>query len=72
MMQVCHEVDGYTIRLAKSDNGEYPKYKAEARDDLWGKYGEAYAENSFDALCKLAERMELDREELLITFGLKP
>ncbi len=36
------------------------------------KYGEAYAENSYDALCKLAERMELDREEILITFGLTP
>jgi len=71
VLQVCHEVDGYKIRLVKSDAGEYPKYKAEARDDLWGKYGEAYAETSYDALCKLSERMEIDRDEVLITFGVQ-
>lgn len=71
MTERTEEIDGYKIRLCKTDNGDYPRYKAEARDDLWGRYAEAYAENSHDALCKLADRIGLDQEEVLITFGVK-
>lgn len=71
MTERCEEIDGWKVRLVRSSNADYPKYHAEARDDLWGKYGEAFAETADDALRKLAARTDLDTDELLITFGVR-
>lgn len=72
MIERTEEIDGYKIRLQRSTNGDYPRYHAEGRDDLWGRYGEAFAESAYDALSKLADLLKIDREEVLITFGLVP
>ena len=72
MNERCHEVDGWKLRLQRSANTDYPKYHAEARDDLWGRYAEAFGEDAYDVLSKLADRANLNRDEVLITFGITP
>lgn len=70
MLEVYHDVDGYQVRLQRSNGQEYyPKYRAEAKDDTWGNYYEACASTAYDALARLADKSGIDREELLITFG---
>lgn len=72
MTERVEEIDGYKVRLQRSQNGDYPRYHAEARDDLWGRYAEVFAEDAYDALSKLADRANLNRDEVLITFGIEP
>ena len=71
MQEVTAHVDGWVVRLMRTECGDYPRYKAEGRDDRWGRYGEAFAENGREALTKLSERTGLDLDELLITFGIE-
>lgn len=72
MNERVEEIDGWKVRLLRAECGEYPRYKAEARSDVFGRYAETYAENSHDVLSKLAAVIELDREKLLSTFGSQP
>lgn len=71
MTERTEEIDGWKVRLSRTGNGDYPKFHAEAKDDLWGKYGEAFAETADDALRRLAHQTEIDVDELLITFGMR-
>lgn len=70
MQEVTHFVDGFRVRLQRRD--EPVKYHAEAKDDVWARYEETFAGTAYDALSKLAAKTGIERDELLITFGLEP
>ena len=71
MQEVTAHVDGLVVRLMRTECGDYPRYKAECRDEMWGRYSVAFAENGREALTKLSEQTGLDLDELLITFGIE-
>lgn len=62
------EIDGWHIRLWPP-MGERTCYHCEARDPLWGRYAEGFGVSPTEALENMRIRTELDRDELLRSFG---
>lgn len=62
------EIDGWHVALHERDT-QTLKFRAEASDQWWQRYAEAFGLDARDALTKLADKTGLDLDELATTFG---
>ena len=72
MTERCEEIGGYKIRLQRTDNGDYPRFRVEARNETLGLYDEKFSESEYDGLSKSAAAIGLNRELVLRKFGITP
>lgn len=63
-----HEIDGWKVRLSRRE-GDTLRFRAEARDDQWHRYAEAFSAQAYDALAKISNKTGIDLQLLLRTFS---
>ena len=70
MSEVAHRIGARRIRVRTLDGPI--KVEAEVYDDVWRTYWKAHASTVYDALSKVAASANMNREHLLIIFGIEP
>lgn len=70
MPETTHYLEGWKIRLVKSDG--LLRFFAEAKHETHNKYQWADAVDMRDALLRLADATKIDASRMLTVFGIEP